>query len=183
MKNCEFERINDQNIRCKNCGHTILTDKEIGYHKKICGPVEDGRTTACNYRTEFAQGWYCRHGNVKLDHDITYPNVCLQCGQKNIVPITIRPVPSEFPTGSPPPIHRQVFNFAKALLDYVVSDDKSFRMKDEISEIKKHCEAPCPFYNGRVCTHSKCGCGIGTEQSFFSKLARRDQVCPDGRWT
>lgn len=56
-------------------------------------------------------------------------------------------------------------------------------LQSQIDERLAICKA-CPLYNqeAEICTHEKCGCGVGRQQKFLNKLAWADQECPDGRW-
>lgn len=84
-------------------------------------------------------------------------------------------------------------NFAKAVfsqatlgVEAFLSDEelKITRSAEEIEAIAAICKA-CPLFNGKVCTHSNCGCPIDADRNiWWNKLAWKSQRCPDDppRW-
>lgn len=102
---------------------------------------------------------------------------CIEkCGQENVSKEPRKPNVLE-----PPPLLRRGFNFVQALAKHV-GDGMRQRTQEEINDIlENHCKG-CPFFNGTVCTHNKCGCKVNAGKVFFNKLAWKSEKCPDGRW-
>lgn len=90
-----------------------------------------------------------------------------------------------------PPLWRRAINFAGAVFhqapltaEAILTGDesKAYRSQEEIEAIASICKS-CPLFNGEICTHPSCGCGINPNgDAFFSKLAWKSQNCPDKRW-
>lgn len=80
----------------------------------------------------------------------------------------------------PPGMLQRAMNFAQAAAVHVVTglDTVSAEQRAERLAI---CKA-CPLYNGNICTHSKCGCGISEQATFIDKLNWASSTCPDGKW-
>jgi hypothetical protein len=79
-----------------------------------------------------------------------------------------------------PSLARRIANFSKAAIGHAVrglptADQATIDARLEI------CKA-CPRFDGSICRHAKCGCGISRERAFLNKLAWADQSCPLGKW-
>lgn len=86
---------------------------------------------------------------------------------------------------------RRWLNFGKALGRHLIDVtaktaqgklSEAYRTPEEIDAIFTEQCQPCPFFNGRICTHSKCGCNLGGQEKFLNKLKWRSETCPDERW-
>lgn len=79
-----------------------------------------------------------------------------------------------------PSFHRRALNFCKAITKHALTGFKC-RTKEEIKLIAKTCKT-CEYFNGRICTHKDCGCPVGIEKKFLSKIAMQSEHCPIGKW-
>lgn len=90
----------------------------------------------------------------------------------------IEPIPQ--PTG--PNFAKRLFNFAKSATAHLLNGSPQCT-EEQIAERFAICEQ-CPLFNGKVCTHSDCGCNVGHERKYLNLLAWADKSCPDTppRW-
>lgn len=53
--------------------------------------------------------------------------------------------------------------------------------QDQIDSRLAVCQK-CELFNGKICTHSKCGCPVNRLRTFRNKLALSTEECPIGKW-
>lgn len=80
-----------------------------------------------------------------------------------------------------PPVAEQVKNYAKAVVQHVVSGSVS-RSDDEVDALLEICRA-CEFYNQEKERCSVCGCRCSRgKTTWLNKLRMASQHCPKEKW-
>lgn len=148
----------------------------------------------CDYRVPLTTDGmsFCRHAQVHSRLNIVSNPVCEACAWRAIPCAQPRDVPDELPTPAPkppkvPPLYKRLSNFTAAAIGHVLKGCPTCS-DEQITARLAVCQA-CPLFkpsaedSGKgVCTHEKCGCGIGRGGAFLRKLAWQDQQCPLGKW-
>jgi len=80
----------------------------------------------------------------------------------------------------PPSLPRRLANFAQAATKHLVAGMPQ-ALPFEIERRFTICQA-CELFDGRICTHSSCGCHVSSSANFLNKLAWAEQQCPVGKW-
>jgi hypothetical protein len=79
-----------------------------------------------------------------------------------------------------PSLARKAANLARDTAAHVANSRKL--VSDEVRAFRlAQCHA-CPLFNGTICTHKKCGCGMKNERGFLDALSWESKKCPVGRW-
>lgn len=150
-------------------------------------------TTTCRHLLPIAGVHFCRCPRVHTAGNLVKPEVhCVGC-RFHDAPGEQRPVPADVDAGlvekmtTRPTLIRRIFNFGMAgarLIAAKLRGDHLWRTQEEIDARLKICAA-CPLFDGRICTHKRCGCNVSREETFFNKLAWTTESCPDNppRWT
>ena len=92
---------------------------------------------------------------------------------------TIPCVQSEV-ASQPPSLPRRLANFAQAAAKHLVAGLPP-ASQAEMDRRWVICQA-CELFDGRICTHSHCGCNVSGSAKFLNKLAWAEQQCPIGKW-
>lgn len=79
-----------------------------------------------------------------------------------------------------PNLFRRAINFTKATAKHLLHGSPK-ASSDEIQRRMSICRT-CDLFDGKICTHKRCGCNVNTEHKFLNKLAWADQSCPDKHW-
>lgn len=129
---------------------------------------------------------YCRTCGRRgpCEHDGDHTATCGGCGVSWRLS---RPVPVVVPEEDvrialkTPSLHRRAWNFLKAVTKHAAGGFRH-RTQDEVKTIARICRG-CELFNGRACTHEKCGCGVGNdERKFLNKLYMETEHCPINKW-
>jgi hypothetical protein len=79
-----------------------------------------------------------------------------------------------------PSLSQKVGNFAAATVQHVASG-LAVVTREERDRRAEICRG-CPLFDGRICTHSDCGCPVSAEQRFIDKLSWASSECPVRKW-
>ena len=82
-----------------------------------------------------------------------------------------------------PTIVRRLSNFTVAAIGHYLKGSPTCS-QEQIDERLAICKQ-CPLFNGKICTHEKCGCNVKDTRGYLNKLAWADQQCPldPPKWT
>lgn len=91
------------------------------------------------------------------------------------------------PAPKGPPLYKRLANFTVAAIGHVMAGMPTCTQEqiDERLAVCQDCELFKPSKadpQKGVCTHSTCGCSLGREGKFISKLGWSDSSCPLEKW-
>lgn len=124
--------------------------------------------------------WYCPQCHIKLDlpRD-AFPLTC-QCGfhaQSAAASLTALASSKKRPS-----IPRRMTNLARDTVRHVASGGRTVDDATRAARLAQ-CEGCIGFFDGQVCTHPNCGCGMKNSRGgFLDALSWATKRCPIGRW-
>jgi hypothetical protein len=148
----------------------------------------------CEHRVPLTtpEVYFCRHTMVHAKDSIVPDATCAGCPWASVACLQPRDVPDELPTPAPkplhvPPLYQRLANFTVAAIGHVMAGMPTCTQQqiDERLAICQGCELFKPSKADAekgVCTHSDCGCNLGREGKFISKLGWSDSSCPLEKW-
>ena len=83
-------------------------------------------------------------------------------------------------TSNEPSFTGKARNFLKASLKHAQNRFRQVTAEKRNQRLEI-CKA-CDLFNGNVCTHAKCGCGIKSRAGFIDKLGWESESCPEKKW-
>jgi len=81
---------------------------------------------------------------------------------------------------TPPGVLRRGYNYVRAWARWAASG-YPIRNDAEITRLRGVCGA-CELFNGSICTHKKCGCGVAEGHWWGDKLRWATEDCPIQKW-
>lgn len=135
---------------------------------------------ACTWRELVPAGIYCRHERTHAPDNLVPAMVCTLCEIRDLPCDYPRPRPGE-PEPKLPPLIVRLGNFSISLTRHALSGFE-YREPDEIANNFQICRG-CRLFNGRHCTHRKCGCNVSGVLEFLNALAWKSKRCPLKKWT
>ena len=118
--------------------------------------------------------FYCRHTRVRTRGNLVSAEICRLCTQRTVPSPEPRPLPTseDLLPKQAPPLGRQLWNFAKAVTDFVADGMKTVSA-EEYAERLAICDE-CPERQDNRCL--ECGCRLSL------KAQGRAFECPLGKW-
>jgi len=123
---------------------------------------------------------FCAHARVHAPRDFVRSVQCERC-RWHAEPCTPRDVPENLIVAVPT-IGRRVVNFAAAMVQHQRTGRRKATEAVQAARLAT-CESCVDYYDGQICRHPACGCGVSTARGLRHKLSLADQSCPIGRWT
>lgn len=102
---------------------------------------------------------------------------CEGCG---LVTAPILPTSKVHCRCRPPGVIQSAVNFSQASIIHLVSGADT--VADDVRNQRLSVCESCEKFDGKVCTHPKCGCSIKKKRAFIDKLSWASSVCPIGKW-
>ena len=108
---------------------------------------------------------------------------CPECGYRQKAksfPHKCELCESTFKENEKPGLGRRLLNFSTAWISHITKGSPTCT-QEEIDERYAICKV-CDLFNGRMCTHKRCGCTVQEQKAFLNKIAWKDQTCPIQKW-
>ncbi len=130
----------------------------------------------CEYRVpiEGSKKFYCRHTRVHARGNQVTAEICRLCTQRTVACPDPRPLPTpeDLVLKEAPPLKRQLWNFTKAITEFVADGLKTVSQEEYAARLAI-CE-DCEERRGNRCL--KCGCRLSW------KARGRAFQCPLEKW-